>query len=82
MSLLVQEVVMIRALIQLYILLLVINAIISYVPSLRKHDWVAQLNKVCEYSCRHVRPYLPKDLPFDLSPLIVIVFLNLIMVLW
>ena len=82
MSLLTEEALMIRALIQLYMILLVLNAFISYVPSLRQHDWVVFMNKICEYTCRHVRPYLPKDLPFDLSPLVVIVLLSLLMILW
>ena len=73
---------MIRALIQLYILLLVVNAFISYIPSLQKNQWVKELNKVCDFSCKPIRKYLPPDLPFDLSPLVVIVLLNLLMLLW
>ena len=73
---------MIRLLIQLYILILIINAFLSYVPSLRTQDWATQINKVSELTCRYVRPYMPKDLPFDISPVVVIILLNLIMALW
>ena len=73
---------MIRLLIQLYILILIINSFLSYVPSLRSQDWAAQINKVSELTCRYVRPYMPKDLPFDISPIVVIILLNLIMALW
>tara|TARA_B100000925_G_scaffold289318_1_gene271925 strand:+ start:2852 stop:3073 length:222 start_codon:yes stop_codon:yes gene_type:complete len=73
---------MIRLLIQLYILILIINSFLSYVPSLRSQDWAAQINKVSELTCRYVRPYMPKDLPFDISPVVVIILLNLIMALW
>ena len=73
---------MIRALIDLYILILIINVILSYVPKLRGHQVVVQIRKIADYSCQPIRKALPKDQPFDFSPVVVIVILNLIKVLW
>ena len=55
---------MIRLLIQLYILILIVNAFLSYVPSLRSQDWAAQINKVSELTCRYVRHHNAKRFTF------------------
>lgn len=73
---------MIRIIIQAYILILILNSALSYIPSLQKEVWVKKIHQFSEFTCRYVRPYLPKDIPFDLSPLVVVVILNLIMALW
>jgi len=73
---------MIRVLIDFYVFLLVLNAILSYIPSIQKYEWVLYFKKVSDYTCRPIQQYLPKDLPVDVSPLVVIVLLNLIKVLW
>ena len=73
---------MIRILIDFYIFILVLNAILSYIPSIQKQQWVLFLKKASEFTCRPVRQYLPKDLPIDASPLVIIVLLNLIMAMW
>lgn len=68
---------MIRAIIYLYMLLLVVDAVLSYVPSLKGHKAVRLLRKASDFTCAPIRKILPPDLPLDVSPLIVIVLLKL-----
>lgn len=73
---------MIRSLLDLYILLLIVNAILSYFPKYGLYPVVQKINMAANFTCAPVRKYLPKDLPFDVSPLIVIFLIKLITVLW
>ena len=73
---------MIRALLDFYILILIVDAILSYVPSMRRQIWAQKIKKVADFTCAPIRRYLPPDLPFDVSPLVVIVLIKLIQALW
>lgn len=72
----------IRTLLKIYIYALIFDAIFSYFPELEKHQWRRQLRKICNYTCEPIRKRLPPTLPFDFSPLIVILLINLLMFLW
>lgn len=54
----------------------------SYFPQYRDQKWAKMLKQAADYTTKPVRKILPSDLPFDLSPLIVIFLLNLVKVLW
>jgi len=73
---------MIRALIDLYILLLVVDVIISYIPQVKNHQISVQIRKLANYTCGPIREVLPKNQSFDFSTVIVIFLLNLLKVLW
>ncbi|WP_164848223.1 YggT family protein [Halobacteriovorax sp. HLS] len=73
---------LIRVVIELYILLLIIDIVLSYLPQYRRNSWVMKINKFANYTCNPVRRYMPPDLPFDFSPLIVILILTLLKALW
>ncbi|ATH08766.1 YggT family protein [Halobacteriovorax marinus] len=73
---------LIRTLIELYILLLFVDVILSYLPQYRRNIWVVRIHKLANYTCAPVRRYLPNDLPFDFSPLIVVVILTILKALW
>ncbi len=73
---------MIRLIIKAYILILIADMIISYFPQLRHNDLARWVRKAADVTERPIRDMLPKDLPFDFSPLIVILILNLLMALW
>ena len=73
---------MIRALINLYILLLILNTILSYLPQFRNQAWAYNIRRAADVTCKPVRKYLPPDLPLDPSPFIVIIILKLIEALW
>ncbi len=73
---------MIRALINLYILILIADVILSYLPQYRSTVWGQKIKKMADFTLSPIRRYLPPDLPFDISPLIVFLGLRMIMFLW
>lgn len=72
----------IRTLLQFYIYILIADAILSYFPELDRKEWRRKIHQVCDYSCAPIRKRLPPNLPFDFSPLIVILIVQLLMFLW
>lgn len=73
---------MIRFLIKIYIFLIIGDAILSYFPDLRSQSWYQTLRRITEFTQKPIRKMLPPDLPFDPTPIIVIVLLNVVMALW
>ncbi|MCK5882297.1 MAG: YggT family protein [Bacteriovoracaceae bacterium] len=73
---------MIRALINLYCFLLIVDWILSYLPQFSHHNIVKKINMIAEFSLRPVRKYLPQDLPLDISPLVVVLALKLVQALF
>ncbi|MAF77550.1 MAG: hypothetical protein CME63_03565 [Halobacteriovoraceae bacterium] len=73
---------MIRSLINLYVLVLIIDVILSYLPQYRHQPWAQFIKKAADFTCKPIRQIMPPDLPFDFSPMIVIMGLQLIKVLW
>jgi len=73
---------MIRLLLNCYIFLLIIDAILSYFPKYGLYPLVQRIKYLANLTCKPVRKYLPKDLPFDISPLVVIILIRLTFVLW
>jgi YggT family protein len=77
---------MIRFIIDLYILIIVIDAVLSFLPQLRQEVWVLYIRQISGYSVNPVRKllrrYIPDSLPFDISPLIVILGLKLFVALF
>lgn len=72
----------IEFLINIYILLVILDAIISYFPIFQTQVWVRNLKKVADYSCEPIRKILPKGMQYDFSPLVVVVILKLIIILF
>jgi len=73
---------MIRTLLDLYVLVLIADVVLSYLPQFRHHPAVVYIRKASDLSCKPIRKLLPHDLPFDFSPLIVILALNILKALW
>lgn len=73
---------MIRSLINLYIILIFVDALLSYLPQFRNKPWALKLKKLADFTCGPVRRMLPPDLPFDFSPLIVFLGLRLFVFLF
>lgn len=73
---------MIRLIIRLYILVLILDAIISYFPNLKYNKIAIKIKQLADFTLAPIRRVLPDDLPFDLSPVVAIIILNLIMALW
>ena len=73
---------MIRLLIDIYVVVVILDAILSYLPQFKHHPAVITIKRIADVSLKPVRRYLPQDLPFDLAPVVVVMLLNLIKVLW
>jgi uncharacterized protein YggT (Ycf19 family) len=74
---------MIRFLINVYIWIIILDALLSYFPQYKNQEWAKLIKKAADFSLNPVRKIIPQqDLPFDIAPLIVIVVLNLIPALW
>lgn len=77
---------MIRLIIKFYIVLLLIDAILSFFPEANRFSWRHKLKKICDYTCAPVRKLLPQGLPIDFSPMIVIaslyLFIEIFSMLW
>lgn len=73
---------MIRALINIYIIILIADVILSYLPNFRHQPWARTIKKLADYTCAPIRKIMPPELPFDFSPMIVIFLLKLIEAIW
>lgn len=78
---------MIRALINLYCLLVLIDFIISYIPAWQGLKWVEQLHAIADYSLKPIRRYirplrLSRDLVIDASPFVFFFLTRLVFWLW
>lgn len=73
---------MIRILLNLYILVIVVDIILSYLPQFKHKQWAISIRKAADFTCQPIRRILPPDLPVDVSGFIVIVGIRLIIGLW
>lgn len=73
---------MIRVIINLYIYVIILDAILTFFPQYKNQEWAKLIRKAADFTQKPIRKYLPKDVPWDPSPLIVIIILQLIMTLW
>lgn len=74
---------MIRFLLNLYMFIIIADAILSYMPQYHNEDWAKIIKKLANYSLNPIRKILPaNDLPVDIAPLIVILILQIIPALW
>lgn len=68
-----------HALLQLYVLIIFADVIMSYFPDIRRQQWAYSLHKIADVAQKPIRELLPKGLPLDPSPMIVIIIINIIM---
>jgi uncharacterized protein YggT (Ycf19 family) len=71
---------MIRWLIEVYIILIIIDSVMSFVPNpdVQRHPFVLQLRRLTDFTLRPVREMMPAGMPFDFSPIVVILLLRMI----
>lgn len=75
---------MIRLIIDVYTFLVLLDAILSWLPQFEREQWRLWIKKVVGYSVDPVRRFLSKqvNLEFDISHLIVLIVLQMIPSLW
>jgi YggT family protein len=71
---------MFHALINIFILMVLADAMISFVPNpdVQRHPVILQLRKIVDIPLRPIRQLLPPNIPFDPSPIIMILLLRMI----
>lgn len=73
---------MIAAILQIFIYLTIIDAILSYFPDLKSQSWYQQLHKIVDAPQRPIRQMLPPGIPIDPSPIVVIIVCQLLMAIF
>lgn len=71
----------IHTLLQLFIYLLIADIILSYLPQLKSQEWARILHKIADAPQKPIRDLLPKDLPLDPTPMIIIILVQILMYL-
>ena len=70
---------MIHAVLQLLIYLIIIDVILSYFPDVRGQKWAQTLHRIADAPQKPFREMIPRDWPFDPSPMIVIILIQILM---
>ena len=69
---------MIDAILHLFTFIIIFDVILSYAPDLRKHEWANSLHMIADAPQKPIRELMPKDLPLDPSPMIVIFVIQIL----
>lgn len=69
----------IHGFLQLYIYVIIIDVIMSYFPQVRSQVWAQKIHQIADISLRPVRDMMPANLPFDISPMVVIIVIQILM---
>lgn len=64
---------MLHVLLQIFIYILIFDVIMSYFPDMRRQQWAQVLHKIADAPQKPIREMLPKDLPLDPTPMILII---------
>lgn len=70
---------MIQAILQLFIYIIIADVILSYFPQAREQKWAEGLRKIADFPQRPIREMIPRDWPFDPTPMIVIILIQILM---
>ncbi len=70
---------MIHALLQIFIYILIFDVIMSYFPDMRRQEWAQVLHKIADAPQKPIREMLPKGLPLDPTPMILIIVIQILM---
>jgi len=73
---------LIRFFIYLYVWIIIIDIVLSYFPQFKNASWAKKIRDLADITCKPIRGLMPKGLPFDFSPLVVIIALQLLVVLF
>lgn len=70
---------LVHQLLQLFVLVIFADAILSYVPEVRRQKWAQVLHKIADVPQKPIREALPQGMPVDPTPMIVIIVIQIIM---
>ncbi|HXH75792.1 MAG TPA: YggT family protein [Bacteriovoracaceae bacterium] len=72
---------LIHTVLRLFIFVIFIDVVLSYLPDMKRQKWAQVLHKIADAPQKPIREALPQDLPLDPSPMIVIIVINMLMYL-
>jgi uncharacterized protein YggT (Ycf19 family) len=70
---------MLNGLLQILIYLIIIDALLSYFPDVRNQDWFRPVHRFVNSLQKPIRDLLPGHMPFDPSPMILIIIIQILM---
>jgi len=73
---------MIGWLLQIFIYIVIIDVILSWIPEVRRQEWAQTLHKIADAPQKPIRDLLPQGMPLDPTPMIVILICQLLVSLF
>lgn len=70
---------MLHNLLNLYIFIIIADVVMSYVPQMQVYKWARVIHKMADVSQKPIRDLLPRNLPLDPTPMIVIFLIQILM---
>lgn len=70
---------MIDWVLQIFIYITIADVLLSWVPDVRRQPWAQQLHRIADVPQKPIRDMLPKDLPLDPCPMIIIILCQMLM---
>ena len=73
---------MIDVILQLFIYVIIADVILSWVPDARNNAWARKLHEFADAPQKPIREMLPKGMPLDPTPMIIIMLCQILMYLF
>ncbi len=70
---------MIDQVLQIFIYITIADIFLSWVPDMRRQPWAQKLHQFANVPQQPIRDLLPKDMPLDPAPMIVIILCQVLM---
>lgn len=70
---------MIDAILQIFIYIIIIDVLMSWVPQARSQKWAQMLHKIADAPQKPIREMLPQNMPLDPTPMIIIILIQMLM---
>lgn len=64
---------------QIFIYITIADVLMSWVPDVRKQPWAQKLHQIADAPQKPIREMLPKDMPIDPCPMIIIILCEMLM---
>ena len=70
---------LLHQILQLYIYFIIADIVLSYLPQYKTQKWAQFIHKAADFTMKPIREALPQGLPIDLSPMVVIILIQVLM---
>lgn len=70
---------MIDAILQMFIYVIIVDVLLSWVPDVRRQKWAQTLHKIADAPQKPIRERLPQNMPLDPTPMIIIILIQMLM---